>query len=302
MPIQEPRSTIDDSAAEHEFVADSHSPRVAIKFGALTDRGKVRGNNEDHFLVARLSKSMRVCKTSLPGEGETQFSEEEGYLMVVADGMGGAAAGERASALAVGSIEGFVLNTLKWFLHLGGHDEHELLTELRQSLESADRTVIERARSNRAFHGMGTTLTMAFSVATHLFIVHAGDLRAYLFRDGELEQLTSDHTLVQVLIDGGAISPEEAKRHNRRHVVTNVIGGPREGVSAEIHKLNLLDGDTVLFCTDGLTEPVDDDAIAEVLQHHPDPEDACTRLVDLALSRGGPDNVTAVVVRYQIDS
>ena len=301
MPIQEPRSTIDDSTGEHLCVADSHPPRVAIKFGALTDRGKVRGDNQDHFLVARLSKSMRVCKTSLPGEGETQFSEEEGYLIVVADGMGGAAAGERASALAVGSIEGFVLNTLKWFLHLSGHDEHQLMTELRQSLESADRTVIERARSNRAFYGMGTTLTMAFSVATDLFIVHAGDSRAYLFRDGELEQLTSDDTVVQVMVDAGVISPEDARHHNRRHVVTNVIGGPDEGVSAEIHKLKLLDGDTVLYCTDGLTEPVDDDAIAEILQRHPDPEDACTRLVELALSRGAPDNVTAVVVRYQVD-
>jgi PPM family protein phosphatase len=301
MPIQRPRPTNDDSTGEHQFIADSHPPRVSIKFGASTDPGKVRGNNEDHFLVARLSKSMRVCKTSLPGEGETLFSEEEGYLMVVADGMGGAAAGERASALAVGTIEGFVLNTLKWFLHLSGRDEHQLLTELRQSLESADRTVIERARSNRAFSGMGTTLTMAFSVATDLFIVHAGDSRAYLFRNGELEQLTSDDTVVQVLVDAGAISPEDAKRHHRRHVVTNVIGGPSEGVSAEIHKLILLDGDTVLFCTDGLTDPVDDDAIAEILYHHPDPQDACTRLVDLALSRGGPDNVTAVVVRYQID-
>ena len=275
-------------------------PRVGIKFGALTDPGKVRGNNEDHFLVARLSKSMQVCKTSLPGDGETQFSEEEGYLMVVADGMGGAAAGERASALAVESVEAFVLNTLKWFLHLSGHDEHALLAELRQSLERADRTVIERARSNPALHGMGTTLTMAYSVATDLFIVHAGDSRAYLFRDGELEQLTSDHTLVQTLIDGGTISPEDARRHKRRNVVTNVIGGPSEGVFAEIHKLALLDGDTLLFCTDGLTEPVGDDAIAEVLAHHPDPEDACTRLMDLALSRGGPDNVTVVVARYQV--
>jgi serine/threonine protein phosphatase PrpC len=302
MPIQEPRSTIDDSTGEHRFIADSHPPRVAIKFGAMTDCGKVRSNNEDHFLVARLSKSMRVCKTSLPGEGETQFSEEEGYLIVVADGMGGHAAGERASALAVGSIEGFVLNTLKWFLHLSGDDEHQLVTELRQSLESADRTVIERARSNRAFYGMGTTLTMAFSVATDLFIVHAGDSRAYLFRDGELEQLTSDDTVVQVMVDAGVISPEDAKHHNRRHVVTNVIGGPGEGVSVEIQKLNLLDGDTVLYCTDGLTEPVDDHAIAEILHHHPDPEDACTRLVELALSRGAPDNVTAVVVRYQVDT
>ena len=301
MPLRDPRPTLDDSTGEHQAIADRNPPRVGIKFGALTDTGKVRGNNEDHFLIARLSKSMQVCKTSLPGEGKTQFSEEEGYLMVVADGMGGAAAGERASALAVESVEAFVLNTLKWFLHLSGHDEVALLAELRQSLERADRTVIERARSNAAFHGMGTTLTMAYSVATDLYIVHAGDSRAYLFRDGELEQLTSDHTFVQALIDGGAISPEDAKRHNRRNIVTNVIGGPREGVFAEIHKLALLDGDTLLFCTDGLTEPVSDDAIAKVLEHHPDPEDACTRLVDLALSRGGPDNVTVVVARYQID-
>ena len=301
MPVYEPRPTIDDSTGDHPFIANSHPPLVAIKFGALTDAGKVRDNNEDHFLIARLSKSLRVCKSSMPGEGETQFSDEEGYLIIVADGMGGAAAGERASALAVGSIEGFVLNTLKWFLHVSGDDEHELLSELRHSLEWADRTVIERARSNRAFYGMGTTLTMAYSVGSDLFIVHAGDSRAYLFRDGELEQLTSDDTLVQVLIDGGAISAEDAKQHHLRHVVTNVIGGPSEGVTAEIHKLSLRDGDTLLFCTDGLTGPVDDDAIAEILTQHPDPDDACTRLVDMALSRGGPDNVTAVVARYQVD-
>ena len=123
MPLQDPLPALDDSTGEHQAVADREPPRVSIKFGALTDTGKVRGNNEDHFLVARLSKSMQVCKTSLPGEGETQLSEEEGYLVVVADGLGGAAAGERASALAVGSVEAFVLNTLKWFLHLSGHDE-----------------------------------------------------------------------------------------------------------------------------------------------------------------------------------
>ena len=144
-------------------------------------------------------------------------------------------------------------------------------------------------------------MTMAYSVGTDLYVVHAGDSRAYLFRAGELQQLTGDHTFVQTLIDGGANSPEDAKGHRWRHVVTNVIGGPSEGVFAEIHKLALLDGDTLLFCTDGLTQPVDDEAIARVLEHHPDPDDACTRLVDLALSQGGPDNVTAVVARYQVD-
>src|SRR6478736_9928662 len=127
MPPRDPRPSFDDSTGEHHAIADRNPPRVGIKFAALTDTGKLRGNNEDHFLVARLSKSMQICKTSLPGEGKTQFSEEEGYLIVVADGMGGAAAGERASALAVESVEAFVLNTLKWFLHLSGHDEVALL-------------------------------------------------------------------------------------------------------------------------------------------------------------------------------
>ena len=302
MPIPEqPSPALDESTGEYPSRGDARPPRVAMTFDALTHPGKARANNEDHFLVARLSKSMHVCKTSLPGDGKTQPSEEEGYLFIVADGMGGAAAGERASALAVESVEAFVQNTLKWFLHLGGHEEQVLFAELRQSLERADQTVIERARSNPALHGMGTTLTMAYSVATDLFVVHAGDSRAYLFRDNELEQLTTDHTLVQVLVDGGAITPEDAKRHNRRHVVTNVLGGPRQGVHVEIHKLVLRHGDVFLFCTDGLSEPVNDASIAEVLGRHSDPQEACTRLVDLALSRGGPDNVTAVVVRYHVD-
>src|SRR5262249_25625794 len=158
----------DDPTGDYPILADPRSTRVAIQFGAGTDSGRVRPNNEDHFLIARLIKTMQVCKTSLPGDGKTQFSEEEGYLMVVADGMGGAAAGERASALAVESVESFIQNTLQWFLHLGGPEEQVLVAELRQSLERADQTVIERARSNPALHGMGTTLTMAYSVASDL--------------------------------------------------------------------------------------------------------------------------------------
>ncbi len=146
---------------------------------------------------------------------------------------------------------------------------------------------------------MGTTLTMAYSVGCDLFVVHAGDSRAYLFRRGELIQLTSDHTLVQALVDGGTLTPEAAKRHKGRNIVTNVVGGPREGVHAEIHKLAVEDGDTLLLCSDGLTEPVNDDRIAEALARHEDPEGACARLVDLALERGGPDNVTVVVAHYE---
>jgi len=110
--------------------------------------------------------------------------------------------------------------------------------------------------------------------------------------------LTCDHTLVQVMVSGGVLAPEDAKTHPRRNVVTNVIGGPREGVHAEIHKLTVADGDVLLLCSDGLTEPVTDEEIAETLALHPEPEDACRSLVERALERGGPDNVTVIVARY----
>jgi protein phosphatase len=292
--------TADDSTAEFPIFVGSVPPQVRIEFGAMTHPGKVRSNNEDHFLVARLCKSMQVCQASLPDEGSTLFSDEEGYLMAVADGMGGAAAGERASALAVTSVESFVLNTLKWFLHLDKKEEHVLFRELREGLERADRTIFERARANPDLFGMGTTLTMAYSVATDLYIAHVGDSRAYLYHDGDLARLTTDHTLVQVLIDGGALSPQDAKKHNRRNVVTNVVGGPCEGIDAEIHKLRVADGDVLLLCTDGLTEPVDDDKIAEILALFPNAQEACRQLVDVALSQGGPDNVTVVAARYGV--
>jgi len=266
----------------------------------LSHPGKVRENNEDQFLVARLAKSMQVFKTGLPDAGTTYFSEEDGYLMIVADGMGGAAAGERASALAVRTVEEFVLNTLKWFLHLEGKEEHVLFHELREGLDRADRAIIERARRDRALRGMGTTLTMAYSVARDLFIVHAGDSRAYLFHDGELQQLTDDHTIAQVLVDTGKIAPEEARHHRMRHVVTNVLGGPEAGVHASIRKLSVDDGDTLLLCSDGLTEPVKDDEIAAVLGRASSPDEAASDLVHLALERGAPDNVTVVVARYQL--
>jgi protein phosphatase len=290
----------EDATGEFRTPVAAGGPRVGVTIGARTHSGRVRANNEDQFLVARLAKSMDVCKSSLPDDGTRHFSTEVGHLLVVADGMGGAAAGERASALAVATVEDFALNTLKWFLHLGGTEEHVLLSELRAAIEQADRAVIDRARQEPRLHGMGTTLTMAYGVDDDLFIAHAGDTRAYLFHDGRLQRVTHDHTLVQLLVDHGAISPEEAKGHKRRNVVTNVIGGPGEGVRADVHKLRVHDGDVLLLCSDGLHEPVDEGQIVDVLAGLADPQDACDRLVELALQRGGPDNVTVVVARYHV--
>jgi PPM family protein phosphatase len=283
-----------------EFVSPFQPHRVTMSAAGLTHPGRVRPTNEDHFLIARLSKSMRIQASSLPQES-TRLSDEEGHLLLVADGMGGAAGGEVASALAVRSVEDFVLNTVRWFLHLGQQEENDLLGELREAVERADRTVIDRAETDFHLAGMGTTLTMAYSVQTDLFVVHAGDTRAYLFRDGELEQVTNDHTLVQALVDGGAISRADARTHKRRHVVTNVIGGPERGVQAEIHKVDLRDGDVILLCSDGLTDVLDHEGITAALACNEPPEAAARRLLHLALDRGGPDNITAVVARYRVE-
>lgn len=277
-------------------------PRVTATCGALTHQGMVRGNNEDQFLVARMVKAMRIERTSLPSEAGTRYSDDDSYLMIVADGMGGAAAGERASALAVQSVEGFLLNTMEWFLHLSNGDENRLVAELRKGLKQADRALLDEAAEDRRLEGMGTTLTMAYSINTDLYIVHAGDTRAYLFRDRQLEQITHDHTLVQLLVTAGMIDASEARTHSKRNVVTNVLGGPNAGVHAEIHKLPLADGDRLLLCSDGLTEPLDDETITAILDAHDDPDEACQALIQAALDAGAPDNVTAVVTNYRIQS
>jgi len=147
---------------------------------------------------------------------------------------------------------------------------------------------------------MGTTLTVGYSVGSDLFIVHAGDSRAYLYHEDELQQLTDDHTVVQMLVSNGTISPEEARHHKMRNVVTNVLGGPERGVYAEIHKLKVADGDILLLCSDGLTEPVRDAEIAEILGRSASADEAAEQLVKLALERGAKDNVTVVVARYQM--
>ncbi len=148
---------------------------------------------------------------------------------------------------------------------------------------------------------MGTTLTMAYLVGPSAHLVHAGDSRAYLYRSGRLSRRTRDHTLVQALVDQGTISAEDARTHPHRNVVTNVLGGPAEGADPDIIRIDLEDGDVLLLCSDGLTEPVDDDAIAAVLGRDPDPGSAVEELVAEALRRGGPDNVTIVLARVRIE-
>jgi serine/threonine protein phosphatase PrpC len=283
------------SADTAEFPALATGAGVLrVTFAARTHVGKVRPNNQDQYLIARLRKSVDVLAATAPPEGGPHLLQREGHLFLVADGMGGYAGGEIASALAAREAVTHVMETAKWFFRLDDPDEEVRLRLLREALERVDRTLIEQGRNDPALAHMGTTLTALSVVGAEGFIVHVGDSRAYLFRDGGLEQLTSDHTVAQELVRRGLIAPEEARGHRLRHVLTNVLGG-NPGVEGEIVKLRLADGDRLLLCTDGLTGPVSDDQIAGILAGRPDPDEACRALIDAALAGGGRDNVTAVV-------
>jgi protein phosphatase len=275
----------------------AHSPRLSADCFGLTDRGRHRSNNEDQFLVAVLDKALKVLQTSLP-QPSTRHSSDQSYLLVVADGMGGAAAGEEASALALSSVEAYVLDALKWFACCQPRDNDDVVTEFREAISQAHQQVCYQSQQRPEQRGMGTTLTLAHSVNDTLFVAHVGDSRAYLYREGFLHQITRDHTLVEGLLREGAIKPEEAATHRWRHVITNSVGGDSKQIRIDIHRLNLNAGDVLLLCSDGLTEMVTREVIREVLEGHGGPEHWCRQLVDRANAAGGKDNITVVIARF----
>jgi serine/threonine protein phosphatase PrpC len=274
-------------------------PPVEVEFGAVTHPGKVRPNNEDHYLVQRHRRTLSVITTNLPPEYHTtDHVHEDAYSMAVADGMGGMAFGELASAMALRTAMDLILSAIKWSVKLNESEIRELKERIGAYFDLIDQTLIDQGWLQPRAAGMATTLTGAYSVGPEVFIAHAGDSRAYVFGGGTLKRLTHDHTLAQELADFGAIRPEEVATHRLRNTLTNYLGGPREGVSPDVVHVRLADGDSLMLCTDGLSDLVTDDEIARVMGRFPIPQDACQALVDLALERGGKDNVTVVIGKY----
>ncbi len=277
--------------------ADGHPPLAVSSFG-LTDAGKARATNQDQFLIAVLLKALQVQQTSLP-QREVQQSSDRSHLFVVADGMGGHAGGEQASALAIDSVETFILGTFKWFAQFKGPEQDQVLADFQSALGQANSRVLAEAAGRPELRGMGTTLTPAYSLNDVLFVAHVGDSRCYLCRRGILHRLTRDHTLVEEMVRRGALSAEEAAQHRWRHVITNAVGGDSASLEVEVHKVHLEGGDRVLLCSDGLTGMLPDEEINQVLHAEAKPEQACRRLVTRANEAGGRDNITAVVVHFR---
>jgi PPM family protein phosphatase len=272
-----------------------------VDVGGLSHLGLVRSNNEDHFLVARIDRTLRTIVTNLPPGSVPSESVDSVYGMLVADGLGGHAAGEVASRTAIATLIDLVLATPDIITRLDDQLSREVLRRFERRFRRIAEVLAERARSEPRLDGMGTTMTAACSAGADLLIAHVGDSRAYMMRQGHLLRLTRDHTVAQLLADTGRITAEEIQSHPLRHTLTGVLGtrgGPAD-VDLSAHKLQ--DGDQVLLCTDGLTEMVPEASIADLLQQSSQSAAAaCARLVQAALDKGGRDNVTAVVASYAI--
>jgi protein phosphatase len=269
---------------------------TTIDVAGRSDVGCVRDQNEDTFLIADLGRWLEIRDSSLAVvEAQRRIAGPKGTLMMVADGMGGHGGGEVASAVAVDMIAQFALYAMPWVTQPDEPAEKELLQKLGDAMTQCQARLEQVAVRKRIQHYKpGTTLTVAYALWPKLYVTHAGDSRLYLYRDGEIAQITTDHTVGQALRESGAI----AGPSRFDHVLVNVVGGGGASVTAEAHGLRLQHGDRVLLCSDGLTGHVGDRRIADELRTAESSELACSRLVDAAKAGGGLDNITVVVARF----
>lgn len=271
---------------------------IHVDASAVSHVGTVRTQNEDQYLVANLTSAMEVVSAT-SCEERTYFGRKPASLFVVADGMGGHAAGEKASAIALASVESFVLDVLARLEPVGASSP---ATMLEGAFRHADEAVHDKGQSRERLRGMGTTMTMALFQGRTIHLAHAGDSRAYLVRDGQLFRMTRDHTLVAELEAKGLLTAEQVDQHPLKHVVTNVIGGGTLGVTPEITTFPVKGGDRLLLCSDGLFDAVEESEIEAILLSTPTPGEACGQLVDRALKNAAKDNVTALVVSFEEQS
>jgi serine/threonine protein phosphatase PrpC len=263
---------------------------VHISVFGKTDVGKTRDHNEDTFLVADLTR--RVA--NLQPEVREHEVGPRGSLFMVADGMGGAAAGEVASRMAADLV----------FSHMSQvwPDDKDLSAQrfayrMKEAVEMANNRIHIHAREHPEVRGMGTTATVAGIFGADLYLAQVGDSRAYLIRAGKITQITKDQSLMQRLVEAGEITEEEAELSERRNIILQALG-PDPRVKVDLTRQSLRRGDLLVLCSDGLSGQVRRDEIAEIAAGATDLMDLCAQLIERANVRGGPDNITAVAARF----
>jgi serine/threonine protein phosphatase PrpC len=266
----------------------------------LSEVGRTRKVNDDQFLIADLNKSLRVHQTSLGLDEQARlFGGSQGKLLAVADGMGGYAGGERASSIAVDAIVHYILNHMRWFFRVDKAAADDLLADLVAALKHCQTAIRADAKALPTHRDAGTTITLAYVVWPDLYVVHVGDSRCYLLRDGQLEQLTTDHAVAHHGGDSRLIDPQAAEPSRWNHMLWNVLNAREEESKSDGCRVELKLGDTLLLCTDGLTKHLAADEVVRLLSRDQGARDACRTLVDAAMHRGGRDNITVVVAQFQ---
>jgi protein phosphatase len=266
-------------------------PPVVIRVFGSTDVGRTRDHNEDAFVVAELPSATPLA---FPTE-QAHAPGAHGAVLMVADGMGGAAAGEIASSMAVD----IVLTELR-ARHSAAPptDASTFAQALVAATTAANERIHRYALDHAEYRGMGTTATVAGVLGDTLYIAQVGDSRAYLVRDGKARQITKDQSLMQRLIEAGEITAEEAEVSERRNIILQALG-PEAVIKVDITRQQLRQGDTLVLCSDGLSGLVRDFEIAEAVAAEPDLRALCARLIATANSKGGPDNITVVAARFE---
>jgi protein phosphatase len=263
----------------------------------LTHPGRVRPENQDHFLLCTVHPQVVIHGTSLPDpDGLALRGQRLATILLVADGVGGSVAGSRASRIATEAVTHYVASTLRCYHAVGSSGEEDFLSALRGAALEAHEAVRAEAEVGTDGHGMATTLSLGIVVWPWLYVLQVGDSRCYFYQDGALRQVTRDQTLAQDLIDRGILARDRAKNSPLNHVLSSAIGA-----SEALPELTRIDvrqrGSVILVCTDGLTKHVADEEIAAHLGAMQSAEQVCRALLQLALDRGGSDNITLVVGR-----
>lgn len=279
------------------------SAMVRVDFGAQSRRGLLHSVNEDHYLIIELGRHQKTLLTSLPESVVAKRFDEFGYGMIVADGFGGTGTGESASRLALATLMHLVLHFGKWNLRIDDLIAQEVMDRAERFYRHIDSAVVHQGMKGPV-PGLQTTLTAVFGAGRDLFFAHVGHSRAYLFREGSLLRLTHDHTIGRrhaSTVPVAALVDVNNAARDLKHIILDTMGMKGgTGPTIDLERFQVDDNDRVLVCTNGLTDMVDEEAIAAVLAMDEPPDEQCRKLVDLSVAAGGDDDVTVLVGHYHV--
>jgi serine/threonine protein phosphatase PrpC len=296
IPLTRQESEMPAIDASTARAAPARKPREdEIDAHGVTHPGKVRRENQDHFLLCSLRRQLVVRGSSIPGaEGLLAESERVASLAMVADGVGGSARGETASRVALTGVTKYVTRSMHCYLG-AWEDDQEFYEALQQGALQCHADLLRHGEEDHDYSGMATTLTLYLGVWPRAYLLQVGDSRCYLLRDGELTQITRDQTMAQEMVDLGVMKAEQVAGTRLEHTLTSSIGGSQ--TQPKVTRFDMTWGHVLLLCSDGLTRHVPDERIRDVLRSMTSAKQACETLLQEALDDGGSDNITVIVGR-----